>query len=84
LSYAYTEEERDVSGCRVREEIPWKAVQMYTKTVHRDRNWYASTKDQRDSFWKLVSSAQQGTYELPASKRTPSKPKLQVCLIKED
>lgn len=84
LNYAYTEAERDISGCRVREEIPWRVVQMYTKTVHRDRNWYASTKDQRDEFWKMVEVVKRGTYELPVSSRPPKKPKLQICLIKED
>lgn len=84
LSYAYTEEERDASQQKVREEVPWKVVQLYTKTVHRDRNWYASTKEQRDEFWKMVESVKRGGYELPISKRTPSKPKIQVCLIKED
>jgi len=87
LSYAYTEEERDVAttmGQRVRETVPWKVVQTHIKTIHRDRKWYASTKEQRDDFWKLVNTTRQGTYELPVSSRAPKKAKLQICLIKED
>ena len=77
---------RDESAAKLQpsEQLRLLREQTHIKTIHRDRKWYASTKEQRDDFWKLVNTTRQGTYELPVSSLAPKKAKLQICLIKED
>jgi hypothetical protein len=72
MVYVYTEEEKaekEHAGWDIVETIPWRVAGMWTKTVARDRAWYASTADTRAAFWRDVEAAQGGGFTLPESTR---------------
>lgn len=87
LKYAYTSLEcKDFEnlGWNVIEVIPWHLDSFYTKTVTRDRLWYASTEEKRVEFWKKVEEARAGTFILAPSARAPKLPQVTVCKIMDN
>jgi hypothetical protein len=79
-TYAYTEEEREThlaEGWSVFETIPW-AISNYSRVVvQRDRRWFEDTVNMRETFWKDVQKAKEGTFAIPP----PFTPRKKVCQI---
>lgn len=86
LAYAYTEEERarlrDASWNEV-EEIPWHVEKLYTETVVRDREWFASTETKRTEFWADVAAVGVGSYVAPLPTKRRGGVVVQVCKIED-
>lgn len=74
MVYAYTEEQREefeASGFDLIETIPWRIERLDTRVVPRDRAWFQSTAEKRESFWADVEKAKAGEFQPVAA--TPKK-----------
>ncbi len=77
MAYVYTEEEKaakELAGWDIVETIPWRVAAMWTKTVARDRAWFAGTAETRAAFWSDVEAARGGGFSLPESTRAKRAP----------
>lgn len=86
MAYAYTEEERataEADGWDVLEDIPWRAAELWTKTVPRDRVWFSGTDVLREKLWDDIASARVGAFTVPEPVRARTA-KLQVIVQKEN
>lgn len=86
LSYAYTEDERERllgSSWTQVEDIPWHVEKLYTETVVRDREWFASTEAKRAEFWADVAAVGVGSYIAPPPTKRRGGVVVQVCKIED-
>jgi putative phage-type endonuclease len=76
--YAYTESEREVAvsdGWSLEETVTWRKKELSHHVVPVDHEWFKSTLEKQEAFWRDVEAAKRGEFKMPESTR------VKKCLI---